>query len=83
MLDRRFSGFAIAVVFLSGSRAIAADVVTIRCDYPGYFQEIIADQRGISVTQYRTNKDTGQLKYVKNYTENKKEGNDEFILQNK
>ena len=70
-LDRRLLYVAAALAVFDGSQALAADVVTLRCDYPNFYQNIIADDKGISVTQYQPGKD-GKLEYVKNYTENKK-----------
>jgi hypothetical protein len=75
-LHRRLLYVATALAFFDGSRALAADVVTLRCDFPNFYQNIVADQKGISITQYQPGKD-GKLEYVKSYTENKKDGGSE------
>jgi hypothetical protein len=75
-LDRRFLYIATALAVLDVSQALAANVVTLHCDYPHFYQEIIADDKGISITQYQETKE-GKLQYVKNYTENKKDDGSE------
>ncbi len=75
----RESIVGVALVCLQSSLAFAGEVVTLRCDFPeqdgiaAFYNEVIADQRGISITSYTANKKTGQLEYVKIYTENKKD----------
>ncbi len=79
MYVRQLVFVAMALSCFETSRALAADVVTLRCDFPtqgkipAHFSEIIADQKGISVTDYITDKETGKLQYVKGYTSNSKE----------
>jgi hypothetical protein len=81
-LGLRVLHVATAVILFGGSQAFAADVVTLRCDYPNFYQNIIADAKGISITQYQPGKD-GKLEYVKTYTENKKdEGSESYYRMN-
>ena len=74
---------AAAAVYLQCSPALAGDVVTLRCDFPeqgkvhAHYSDVVADAKGISITDYSTNKDTGKLEYVKIYDENEKKENRE------
>ena len=68
---------------LLSSIALAGDVVTLRCDFPeeakstARYSNIIADDKGISLAHYSTNKDTGNLEYQKYYVSNEKEASRE------
>jgi hypothetical protein len=73
MFAHQFLRVATALVILESSQALAGDVITLQCDFPGYYDKIIADQKGISITEYKQNKETGKLEYVKVYYENKKD----------
>ena len=73
MLARQFLYAATMLVILHTSQALAADVVTLRCDYPRYYEKIVADRKGISVTLYAKKIDTGKLVHSNSYTRNKKD----------
>ena len=66
------------------SAASASDVVRLRCEFAAvpnglqaHFSDVIVDQRGISITDFTKNEKTGQIEYVKNYTEIKKDDTSE------
>ena len=73
----KYAIFAGAVLLLATEAASANDVVTLRCDFPeqdgvhAHWDDIIADQNGISITSYCQNSD-GTTGYVNVYTTNKK-----------
>ena len=80
MLHRKLLCLAVALIVLEGSQAFAADVITLRCDFPqakAHYNNVVADQRGISITSYTRDDETGKLQYVRNYTENKKDDSSE------
>jgi hypothetical protein len=81
MVARQFPCVATALAILGSSQAFAADVVTLRCDFAGFYTNIVADQRGISITQYQENKETKKLEYIKAYYENKKEATSEYYYR--
>jgi len=72
MLKHLILGATIPIAILARFQSFAADVVALRCDFPDFYQEIIADSNGVSVTEYKADTKTKELKQTRTYIENKK-----------